>query len=170
MEFWKDIKGYEGLYQVSNLGKVKSLPKKITYKDVRVYNYKEKLLKNCLDSYGYSVVTLVKNTNKYQIKVHQLVACTFLNHKRCGFEKVVDHKDNNKQNNTLSNLQIITHRKNLSKDKKSKTSKYTGVHKEKNGKKFRARIIIKNKNEHLGLFKDEYEAHLAYQKALKELT
>jgi hypothetical protein len=65
-------------------------------------------------------------------------------------------------------LQLITNRENSSKDKKNGTSQYTGVSWNKSRNKWRVYININNKNKYLGLFTDEYEAHLVYQKALNE--
>jgi hypothetical protein len=92
----------------------------------------------------------------------------FLNHKPDGTNKiVVDHINNIKTDNRLVNLQLISQRENTSKDKKNGTSQYTGVCWKKSKNKFEAQININNKYKYLGLFTDEYEAHLAYEKALK---
>lgn len=96
----------------------------------------------------------------------------FLNHKPCGFEIVVDHIDDNPQNNVLSNLQLLTNRQNIEKGFKRKklTSRYTGVYFNKNENKFRASICIKGSRQvHLGYYKEEVEAGNAYQTALSNL-
>ena len=82
---------------------------------------------------------------------------------------IVDHIDNNKTNNTLSNLQVITNRENCSKDKKDGTSMFTGVSWHKNVKKWCATIHMNGKSNHLGYFVDEIEAAKEYQLALKSL-
>ena len=110
MENWKDIKGYEGIYQVSDLGRVKSL---------RYGN----ILNPYINSTGYKVVNLSENTKRVTKKVHSLVAECFLNHTPNGYKLVVDHINNVKTDNSLNNLQIITHRENCSKDKKGYSSK-----------------------------------------------
>lgn len=61
IEEWKDIVGYEGMYMVSNLGRVKSIERIITYSDGRVYKYHEKILKQSVNK-GYMKVTLSKNS------------------------------------------------------------------------------------------------------------
>jgi len=168
MEIWKEIKGFED-YEVSNLGRVKSLARIVTtIKGSRTY--KEKILKANTDSTGYMVVTLYKNKKCKTIKVHILVAIAFLNHKPNGHKLVVDHIDNNPLNNKLGNLQIITQRKNTSKDVKGCSSKYTGVSWNKRFKKWRASIGLKGKTKHLGYFTDELEAAKAYQNALAKLV
>jgi hypothetical protein len=151
-EIWKDVPTYEGEYQVSNNGKVRSLKT-------------NKELKQALSS-NYWSVTLSQNGKTKGKRVHQLVAMAFLNHKPSGFKLVIDHIDNNKLNNSLENLQILTHRQNTSKRKNA--SKYTGVCWHKIKKQFIASIQIKGKINHLGYFDNEYEAHLAYQAKLSE--
>jgi hypothetical protein len=159
MEIWKDIPEYEGHYQVSNLGEVKSLK----------YG-KEKILSKAINSNGYYCCVLSKNRNTKTRKVHQLVSIAFLGHSPNGHKLVVDHIDNNRLNNRLDNLQLISQRENTSKDKKCTASKYTGVTWDKNASKWMARIRINNKNKYLGLFQKEYDAYIAYKTALNQLT
>jgi len=166
MEIWKSIKGYED-YEVSSLGRVKSLARTIYRTDGTTQTYKEKFLKPTVGG-GYLKVRLSKNLKSKVKKVHQIVAIAFLNHTPNGHSSVVDHIDNNPLNNKLGNLQIITNRENSSKDKKG-SSKYTGVIWNKLNKNWRARIYINGKHKNLGSFTDELEASKAYQKALKEL-
>ena len=92
-ETWKDIEGYEGLYQVSNLGKVRSLRKNI-------------ILKNQITSNGYEMVVLsINNIHKYFL-IHRLVANAFiLNPDNL---PQVNHKDENKTNNCVDNLEWCT--------------------------------------------------------------
>lgn len=157
-EIWKDIIGYEGLYKVSSLGRVKSLKRN-----------KEKILNPSWSDKTYFVVSLCKDKKQKTLKVHQLVAMTFLNHTPCGYKLVVDHMNDNPLDNRVENLQVITHRENLSKDKKNKTSKYAGVGWHNASNSWRSRIYIDKKNVLLGNFDNEYEAHLAYQNKLKEI-
>ena len=157
-EIFKDIPGYEGTYQVSNLGNVKSFK-----------CLKQKLLKPSINDAGYFRVNLTKNKKINTIKIHKLVAITFLNHNSCGHKLVIDHINNIKTDNRLLNLQIVTNRYNSSKDRKNKTSKYIGVSYYKITKKWVSCIYINGKQKHLGFFKNEYDAHLAYQNALKNL-
>lgn len=155
-EVWKDIPGCEGMYQVSNLGNIKSFKR-----------YDGKLLTPQIRS-GYYSVRLYFNLEYRHVKIHQLVAMTFLGYVRNGtHDIVVDHIDNNKLNNKLDNLQLITHRHNSSKDRIN-NSGLTGVYKLKDDK-FRTQIQINSKQIHLGYFKTKEEAHLAYQNKLKEI-
>lgn len=168
-EIWKDVKGYEGLYQISNLGRVKSLSREM-YNGKAIYISKEKILKKSVDNRGYYSVCLSENNIQKNIKVHQLVAISFLNHTPCGYKLVVDHIDNNPLNNNVNNLQIITQRLNASKDKKNKSSKYIGVSWNNSVKKWVVNIYIKGIYKYLGCFKDELEASNCYQNKLKELN
>lgn len=169
MEVWKSIPNYEGLYEVSSLGKVKSLPRKIcNHKGCHIS--KEKILRPGINSRDYLSIVLFKNNSKKSLNVHQLIAMAFLNHTPCGHNLVVDHINKNKIDNRLENLQLITNRKNCSKDVKNKTSKYTGVSLDKrNNNRWKSLIKIKGKTTYLGYFKCELAAHLAYQNKLKEL-
>lgn len=155
MEEFRDIKGYEGSYQISSLGRVKSLK----------YN-KERFLAIANDSYGYEIVTLSKEGKHKTFTIHRLLAVAFLGHIPCGYTVVVDHIDNNFKNNSLDNLQLITHRENLSKDKKGGSSKYSGVWFDKRSKKWESKISINGKQKYLGRFNCETAAYLAYQSVL----
>ena len=157
-EIWKDIKDYEGLYQVSNLGRIKSLK-----------FGKERILKGYAPKGFYIKVNLYKDGNQKTKKVHQLVAIAFLGHIPCGHNLVVDHINTIKTDNHLDNLQVITHRENLSKDKKKGTSKYAGVCFDKLSNKWRAQISINKTLKHLGLYKIELEASEAYQSKLETI-
>tara|TARA_R100000951_G_C2571106_1_gene158795 strand:+ start:123 stop:629 length:507 start_codon:yes stop_codon:yes gene_type:complete len=168
MEIWKEIKGFED-YEASNLGRVKSLARTIYKTNGTTQTYKEKILKPGINDKGYLVLSLRRSGKAKTKKVHQLVAIAFLNHIPCGHKLVVDHIDNNPLNNKLGNLQIITTRKNCSKDKRGGYSKYTGVTWDKCSKKWTARILINGKRKHLGSFKDETKAAEAYQIALNNL-
>lgn len=161
-EEWKDILGYEGFYQISNLGKVKSLTRKVVPVD--------KILKPQVDGNGYLHARLYKDGKGKTMKVHQLVVLAFLNHVPNGHKVVVDHIDNNKLNNKLNNLQLISNRENISKDKIGGTSKHVGVSWNKEMKKWYSCIRINSKTKSLGLFTCELEASEAYQKKLKQIT
>jgi len=166
-EIWKDIPNYEGYYQVSNFGRVKSLERKVNAKGERLIS--EKILKPYYGGGGYDAVSLRKNGIKKTSKIHKLVAIAFLGHKPCGHNEVVDHIDNNRLNNRLDNLQLTTQRHNLSKDKKGGTSKYVGVTLYKPTGKYVSKIRINGKLKHLGYFTNELKAAEAYQDKLKSI-
>ena len=165
MEEFIDIPGYEGKYQVSNLGRVKSLSRV----DTIGRKVKEKILKTQIDKGGYLRTKLSHKGKTKTFRIHQLVAMAFLGHIPCGHKQVVDHKNNVSTDNRLENLQLITSRENSSKDRKGGSSKYVGVSWENSRGKWRSKIRIGGKQILLGRYKDEYEAHLAYQKALNNI-
>lgn len=156
LEEWRDIPNYEGLYQTSDLGRVKSFLNK-----KRVIILKQSLLDT-----GYLTVTLCCNKNKKSRTIHTLVAESFLNHVSCGYELIVEHKDHIRNNNILINLKIITTRENTDQKHLESTSKYVGVYlKPKN--KWSSAIWINGEQKHLGTFDNEIEASEYYQNALK---
>jgi hypothetical protein len=102
--------------------------------------------------------------------MHQLVAITFLGHNTNGHKIVVDHINGDKLNNKVENLQVITNRANLSKDKKGGSSKYVGVNWNNAAKKWQSRILIDGNRRNLGYFANELEASEAYQNRLSQLA
>lgn len=167
-EIWKDIDDYKGYYQISNLGRVKSLKRMVNGRfGLRVVN--ERILRLPVNSKGYITVSLSKNHKIKTKDIHQLLAIAFLNHKPCGHKLVVDHINGNPLDNRVENLQLITTRENCSKNRKGGTSKYTGVSWNKTNRCWEAKIVINKKLKHIGVFRKEYDAHLAYQNALQSI-
>jgi len=160
-EIFKIIANYPS-YEISNLGNVKSL----NYRQTN----KSKILKPGKNGRGYLTVNLTKNKNKKNFTIHKLMAINFLNHKPCKYKVIIDHKDHNPLNNELSNLQLISNRENCSKDKRNKSSKYTGVSWSNKYQKWVSQFWFNGKSMYLGSYKKEYDAHLAYQKILTDLT
>ena len=121
MEEWKDIKGYEGIYQISNKGRVKSLN----------YNRtgKEKIREGTVDNTGYKIISLSKNGKEKKYSIHRLVAQAFLPNP--DNLPVVNHKDENKLNNNVENLEWCTHKYNCN----------YGTRNERTSKKNRKKII-----------------------------
>jgi hypothetical protein len=160
MEIWKDIKDYEGKYQVSNLGKIKSL------------NYlghgKEKILIP-FNTLGYDYIRLSKNGKNKNFAIHRLVYQAFNGELINGL--VIDHISGIRTENISENLQQITNRANTSKGDnfKNRSSKYVGVHWHKPKNKWRSMIRINESRKYLGHFKTELKAYEAYQKALKNI-
>lgn len=103
MEQWKDIVGFEGIYQISSLGRIKSLPGKD--KSVR----REKILKQ-KNKKGYFEVILWKNSKYSSFRVHRLVATHFINNHDNKPE--VNHIDGDRGNNRVENLQWCTSKEN----------------------------------------------------------
>ena len=98
IEIWKDITGYEGRYQISNLGKVRSLVRDI-------------LLKPALDSKGYPQVRLYNEGQGKSYRVHKLVADHFI--PNLDNKAQVNHIDENKLNNNVNNLEWMTNKENM---------------------------------------------------------
>jgi len=164
-EIWEPIRGYEGYYEVSNMGRVKSLSRTITKNNGVLYKCKEKTLKLELSTNGYHKIDLHKNGNRYPKLVHQLVAIAFLQHSTHN-KLVINHKDFNKLNNKAKNLELVTNRENCNKKHLKHSSIYTGVSFFSETKKWCARITIDRKIKHLGYFINKHEAHLAYEQEL----
>ena len=100
VEVWKPIMGYEGLYEVSNLGRVRSL-----------FSNNERVLKNVIGSNGYSYVTLSVNNERCIKTIHRLVCEAFLpnpENKPC-----IDHVNTIRSDNRLENLKWCTHKENI---------------------------------------------------------
>lgn len=154
-EIFKDIPGYEGIYQVSDLGRVKSFKGRF-----------ERILKPGVVTGGYMQVSL----NKKPFRIHYLVIVTFLNRKPDkSINEVVNHKNFIRTDNRLENLEIITQRENANKKHLNSGSKYTGVCWVKSRNKWGANILINRHRRHLGYFTNEIDAHNAYQNRLKQL-
>ena len=119
MEIWKDVVGYEGYYQVSNLGRVKSL----NYRGSK----KEKILATNLERTGYVRTHLCKEGQHKTIRIHRLVAEAFLpnpDNKGC-----IDHINTNRADNRVENLRWVTHEENCNNDLTRKNGKRNGVSK-----------------------------------------
>ena len=167
-ERWEDIPDYKGYYKVSDFGRVKSLERKA--KSPRGFRtIKEKILKQGLRS-TYVSVALYKENNNKSFDVHVLVAMAFLNHTPCGHKVVVDHINFDRLDNKLSNIRLITQRENANRKHIESTSEYIGVSWDKSRVKWTARIWDNDKQKYLGRFTNEYDAHLAYQKELKQIS
>ena len=162
IELWKDIPEYEELYQVSDLGRVKSLekPRKKSTNNpnsfVRVRIMKASLSKKYLNT------ALYKNGSSKSFLVHHLVSIAFMDFKANMGEIIIDHINNISTDNRLVNLQLITRRYNNVKDVRSK-SEAVGLY-ERNGF-FNVTIRVKGLACSLGSFKDKNEAIKKHKEA-----
>lgn len=106
-EIWKDVVGYEGLYQVSNLGNVK----RICFINNKTIKPKINFLSKCKDKHGYYRAYLSKNGKRKNAQIHRLVAEAFIPNPNNYIE--VNHKDENPSNNYANNLEWCNHKYNM---------------------------------------------------------
>jgi hypothetical protein len=166
-EIWRDIKDYEGIYQVSSLGKIKRLSI-LNDNGYRKAILQEKELKLFLGNTGYLMVNLYKDKKPHKKLVHRIVAETFIDN--VNKVKYVNHIDSNKLNNKVNNLEWVSNiENNLHRFLEINTSSnYSGVCWDKNKSKWRAYIFIGGKLKHLGYSKDEKDAYHLRVKYEKE--
>lgn len=110
-EIWKDIEGYEGYYQISNLGNVKSLARTIIRKDGITRFYKERIMDKRISTDGYYIAKLTVKRKSKCIGIHKLVAKAFISNPDNLPE--VNHKDFDRKNNRVDNLEWCTHQDNI---------------------------------------------------------
>lgn len=124
-EIWKDIQGYEGFYQISNLGNVKSLERVVDKGNGILQHRKERIMNKRESVDGYYVAKLNVNKKSKSIAIHILVARHFIDNPNNYPE--VNHKDCNRKNNQVDNLEWCTHQQNV------EHSKQLGHYKTKSG-------------------------------------
>lgn len=107
-EIWKEIKGYEGYYEVSNLGRFRSMDRIIIFKDGRKVFYKGKNINGTIGRDGYIDVKLSKNGEIKTRKLHRLISQTFI-FKEDYINLEVNHIDYNRTNNNINNLEWVSH-------------------------------------------------------------
>lgn len=124
-EIWKDIQGYEGFYQISNLGNVKSLERVVDKGNGILQHRKERIMNKRESVDGYYIAKLNVNKKSTSIAIHILVARHFIDNPNNYPE--VNHKDCNRKNNQVDNLEWCTHQQNV------EHSKQLGHYKTKSG-------------------------------------
>lgn len=163
-EIWKDIRGFDGLYQISNYGNVKSCKRYVNTKfGQRFLN--EKLLGLVKNRDGYLIVSLYKYGIKKTFKPHRLVANAFIDNPEN--KNQVNHKNHIKTDNSKNNLEWVSNLENCchSQLNKKRTSDFIGVSMKKN--RWHSSINLNGKNTHLGVFSTEkkaYEARVKFEK------
>ena len=155
-ELWKDIIGYDGMYRISNRGRVMSLK-----------FGKSKILKASKGNNGYRRATMIKGDGKALYKyVARLVVQHF--HPDWDENLEVDHINGVKTENHIENLRMVTHQENsrsFQTKKQGCSSKFRGVFWRKDRKYWNAKILINGRSKYLGRFVNEEEAARAYNKA-----
>lgn len=109
-ERWRDVKGYKGLYQVSNFGRVKSLDRYVKFKDTVSFKKGCYISSSSIGKYKHQHIVLYKDNSAKWFTVHRLVAQAFIpnpDNKPC-----IDHKDTNPLNNCVWNLHWVTKKEN----------------------------------------------------------
>lgn len=110
-EIWRDVPDYEGYYQVSNLGRVRSLSRIVKSRNSTMKPISGKLLKPRYCKNGYYYVCFYLHRSPKNIAIHSLVASTFLGVRPKGFD--VNHIDGDKANNSLVNLEYVSRSQNI---------------------------------------------------------
>lgn len=139
-EIWKDIKGYEGLYIVSNLGNIKSLDRLIICRNNHLRKIYGRVLKQFKINSGYYTIKLWTSNKFKQILVHRLVAETFIPNPNCLPE--VNHKDGNKENNCINNLEWVTKSENVQHAVNNNLTKNQKFVVSANNKKLKSKPVI----------------------------
>ena len=168
IEEWKEISGWDGRYEISNFGRVKSNSIGIVFKNSRK-RLGDIIMKPVYRN-GYATIKLSKNGVSERKSVHQLVAIEFLGHIPYFDGFVVDHINGLRGDNVLSNLQLKTKRENCTvcfrSDRNYLSSKYSGVTKFKGNGKWNSKIFVDGVTRSLGYYHSELDASNAYQAAL----
>lgn len=168
MEKWREIKGYEGYYEVSSLGRIRSMDRVVVYSNKRKYTYKSKI--RATSNSEYRLIALSKHGVVKMFKVSRLVAIHFL--KEVKGKEIVNHKDGDKHNDNIKNLEWCTYSENslhaFETGLKTKKNKVSGVFFHKERGKWCSYLYRNNKNIFVGRFKTENEAIKEREKKIKE--
>lgn len=126
MEEWVAIEDYVGLYEVSNMGRVRSVARKITYSDGRIYNYPSKILSvNFCGKYKLPYVHLYRDSKRESRLLHRVVAKAFIPNPDNKTD--VNHIDGNRENNAAFNLEWTTRLENMQHGFKTGLINNTGI-------------------------------------------
>ena len=168
-EIWKDIEGYEGIYQVSNFGRIRSLDRYITKPHPRngvltQYRKKGQIIATHPTRNGYINAVLKKDGKKENHRVHRLVAKAFVPGYFDGAD--VNHKDCNRQNNRADNLEWMTRRDNLKYSNGDTASAMEQIHRSQR----KPIIQMTMDGEHIREWPSIHSAHLALRLDSKSLS
>lgn len=167
-EEWRPIESYEGLYEVSNLGRVRSLTVRVR-NGVGTRVRRGRVLKQHATPEGYYTVMLSCASRQRRVQVSRLVGRAFLG---MPADLEIDHEDRNPANNAASNLRVATTAQNHRNTRRPKTntSGFKGVSWHRARGKWRASISVNNRTKQLGHFDTPEDAHAAYLAAAVALS
>lgn len=168
-EVWKDIPEWEGFYQASSLGRIRSLHRYDKDSLGRTKNKKGRVRVVKEKTNSYLGLTLTTSNKRKSCSVHKLVCSTF--HPNTENKCCVNHKDSNKQNNRANNLEWCTIRENVKhwiENDASQSSNYIGVSIVRSYNKWRSAIELNGVVYSLGTYESELKAYTAYTDALSE--
>ena len=155
-EVWKDVLGFEGKYQVSNIGRCRSL----------LFG-RTRMKKPCDRGSGYQTIKFHEDGKSKHWQLHRAVAEAFIRPILSG--EVVNHKDMNPSNNNVENLEIVSVRENVNHGKKNTGIQKLGARKTDGGK-YTSSIRVYGKLIHLGTFDTKDEAQQAYIRVVKAIA
>lgn len=114
-EIWKKVtvEPFSEYYEVSNLGRVRSVDREVKHKNGTVHTAKGRVLSQALDGHGYPFVWMQVKESRIERHVHRLVALAFVENPKPDEYNVVNHKDENPRNNKVDNLEWCMHKYNL---------------------------------------------------------
>lgn len=163
-EKWKHIDGYINIYMVSNMGRIKSLYRLVERSNGIISSVSEKILKGWNNGDGYLFVDLKKDGLSKKTPIHKLVSDAFLPIQKS--RKLINHKNYNRKDNRLKNLERVSSRENnchrvIGKKKYSNLVGVSKVSSKGRVKVWISQITVKGKPIHLGYYHTENEAHLA---------
>lgn len=168
MEKWKSIKNYEGYYEISSLGNVRSIERLVLYANGNIHKHKARVRKASLSE--YRMIALSKDGHTKMYKISRIVAMHFL--KRIDGKNIVNHKDGNKYNDNCNNLEWCTISENnihaFENGLSAKKNKVSGVFYEDRRNLWAAYLYRNNKNIFVGRYKTEKEAIEMRRKKLEE--
>ena len=110
-EIWKPVVGYEGIYEVSSLGRVKSCERTIVRSNGREINFSDKIMKPSINHKGYEIIDLRNKGNRQGGLVHRLVGKAFIENPYN--KKQINHKNGIKTDNRVENLEWVTNQENI---------------------------------------------------------
>lgn len=164
-EKWRPVVGYEDLYQVSSIGRVRSLAVKVRNKQ-GLRTHPGRVLAQRKNTAGYWTVDLCSGGKRKHVTVSSLMGAAFLGVPPGG---KVDHRNRDRGDNLLSNLRPATTSQNGANARgRRRTSEYKGVSWFASREKWRAVICVNRKQHHLGYFTDPTEAAKAYDRAARQ--